>query len=177
MHIAIAESTDFETVHQIMKSAANRIKATGSSQWAHVLQNKEADNLKQHIEAREVYVGKIENEIISFCYLSVTPSDWDQQLWKDIFAPKVSSIYYLHKLALKQGWTGQGVADMFLKALQNKLTQEDILRCVIRLDCMAEKKVLTHLYERNGFDCISRIEHVQVASNVAPFNIYEWYSS
>ncbi|MGX7031091.1 hypothetical protein ACWN8B_06995 [Vagococcus zengguangii] len=177
MDIKIASSEQFEIIHSIMEQAARRIKDKGSTQWAHVLHGAEAGSLKDHLHKHEVYIGIVSDEIVAFCYLTPTASQWDETLWEDVTVESTANVYYLHKLALKQGWTGQRIADKFLIGLQQKISENYSQKVAIRLDCMAEKSMLTQLYERNNFEFVARKEDVQATGFIAPFNIYTWYSS
>ncbi|MGX6961360.1 GNAT family N-acetyltransferase [Vagococcus xieshaowenii] len=176
MEIRQANHGEFNHILQLLKQAATRIKNTGSTQWAHVLEGKEDQQLLTHLLNQEVMVGIMDNEIISVCYLTKRMSDWDCNLWGNRSTPHDFPTYYLHKLALADGYQGKGKADTFLLSLQKHMKQKYPEGSTIRLDCMAEKNILMDLYERVGFEFVARRDNIQLSDHTAPFNIYHWCS-
>lgn len=156
-----------------MKDAAMRIKQKNSVQWSHVLRNEELPVIQKWLNESGVLVGTLSGELVAVCYLYHQPTQWDKDLWGAVQVDE--QIVYLHKLSLKDGYTGRGLASQFLNEIKAFLKEQHPKKNFqIRLDCMADKEFLNKLYQSNGFQLVDRIENVNTGAEVAAFNLYEW---
>ncbi|MGY3750191.1 hypothetical protein [Vagococcus acidifermentans] len=168
MAIRPALANDVQTVNTILKQAAHRIKLTGSLQWAHVLEDGELPMIHERINNGTVYLYMKEQEAAGVFYLYEEPTDWDVRLWGDA---RIDGVYYLHKVALADSYTGKNEGQKLLEAVK---TYRPSQITEIRLDCMAEKAVLNNLYSRSGFSFHQMVRQVPNNVLMADFNLYTW---
>lgn len=174
LEISQGNIEELALIEGVLIEAASRIKKTGSTQWAHVLDGGEHQNLKEKIIAGNVYLVKKAEALAAIFYLTSEPSAWDQDLWQSL--PVTRKTYYLHKLALVDEFTGQGLAKEILHQVQKEFSQLDAL-ISIRLDCIATQPYLNHLYPNSGFTKVGLCRNLHSGSLVADFNLYEWENS
>lgn len=165
MGIRLATMADFSHLDILLKQAAMRIKQKNSNQWSTILHNEEQETLKHHIREKEVYVYEVDESVAGMVYLYKGRREWDKALWE-----KQMDSYYLHKLALGDGYTGRGLAVSFLEELIELAKKE---HTSIRLDCMSSKKVLNQLYQNVGFTYKGTVKQVDVPELPGDFNLYE----
>jgi len=70
----------------------------------------------------------------------------DPHCWPEIVA---GSSVYLHKLAVRRAWAGQGVSTALLRCARERT--QALQRPWLRLDCVADRQGLRSLYEGFGF--------------------------
>lgn len=170
MLIRKATHEEYDDIHEILVQAATRIKAKKSEQWKHILEGNEKNSLIHQLRQDTVVVGVVEDEIVAVCYLYQNQEEWDAKLWSEL--PELEQTFYLHRLALADKATGQGLAQVFLSSLFPFLEKEYKAQ-IVRLDCMAEKPMLNRLYQASGFKLVGKALNVPVENFFADFNLYE----
>lgn len=165
--IRLGTMNDYELLLGCLKEAAQRIKVTGSTQWSDLLEGQENEELSQRLLNRQVWIYEKEGRCAGMLYLYSEPTAWDKELWEDEEQP---NFVYLHKLALGNGFTGQGLAESFIDLISDRMFREGK---TIRLDCMADKEMLSALYERSGFKRVGTKEITYQTLKGLPFHLYE----
>lgn len=169
MKTRLAIISDLDRLNMIQYEAANRIKETGSTQWATILLGEEKANLKKQVEQGHVWVIEENETILGLLYLYDTPNTWDRMLWEN--QELIPGACYLHKLALSNEAVGKGVADEFLHQTMTYVHNNNQVIC---LDCMAQKKMLSKLYERVGFEFIASVPVTNDEFDKELFNLYRF---
>lgn len=172
MKIRQGTSVDLAAFEGVLKEAATRIKATGSTQWGHILAGEETAIIIKHLADGEafLYEEMVEGatKVVAAFYLYQKPNQWDLDLWG---AEQGPNSYYLHRLSLADGYTGKGLAEQLLSDLDTQLSFPS--QAVIRLDCIATQPVLNNLYQRSGFSLVKVAKERQAGPIVADFNLYQ----
>lgn len=64
---------------------------------------------------------------------------------------------YIHRLAIKDGYQGQGIGEQMIDWANNQLKQNN--RQFLRLDCAINNKALCTYYEKQGFVRVAEKEY------------------
>ncbi len=169
MQIRLGNQTDLEETHQILKEVAHRLKKQGSTQWSHIIEDREVKTLLLHLKNDEVLVFENKQQIIGLAYLYKTPNDWDKELWQSELS---EGVYYLHKVAIRDANTGQKVGSELLSTLISWVEKEK--GHAIRLDCMADIEYLNQFYKKAGFKFKEKKLKSNRSNLPADFNLYEY---
>lgn len=167
MNIRLAKQSDLQTLNQILVQAAERIASMGSSQWCELLASDVEAIILPRILKQHVYVGELDNKVVIMAFV-MPEEEWDKSLWYQFKSS--NEALYLHKLAIKPGYEGQGIAQSFLNRLESELVNSAKIS-VLRLDCMKEKMGLNALYQRAGFNYVGTYQG-EITNNTE-FNLYE----
>ena len=135
MHITTG---DIDTALSVMREAAGRLRDSGQAMWD--LQELNREQL--HNPPEEFYVLYEKKIAVACMILTAT----DRFFWPDI--PPGSSLF-LHKLAVRNAYTGQGYAQALIAHAAQVCRAQNIPW--LRLDCDPHRTGLCRLYERAGF--------------------------
>ena len=171
MEIRQAIDSELALVEGVLQAAAKRIKATGSTQWRHVLQGEERAEIAQKISEQACFIIREESQVVGVFYLSQTTSPWDRTLWGDSY--QAAPTYYLHKLALADAFVQQGRGEKVLRQIQAEWSEGEPA-VVLRLDCIATQAYLNGLYQRSQFKQVGTVKNLVSGEVQADFNLYQW---
>lgn len=146
MHIEQATAEDLDEVVSTLQEAAQWLQGDGRPLWS------PADYGQERIQ-RDTAAG-------AYWVARSGPVPWqggavagvmrldleDLHCWPEI-AP--GSSVYLHKLAVRRAWAGQGVSTALLHWARERT--QALQRPWLRLDCVADRQGLRSLYEGFGF--------------------------
>lgn len=141
MHIEQATSTDLDAVVATLQEAAQWLQGDGRPLWSPA--DYSPERIGRDIEAGGYWVARSgPGSIAGVMRLDLE----DPHYWPEI-AP--GSSVYLHKLAVRRAWAGQGVSTALLRFARERT--QALQRPWLRLDCVADRQGLRSLYEGFGF--------------------------
>ena len=165
--LRLAVKEEAGQLNRIIIQAATRIQKTGSKQWSSFLDGSALPEVKEKIENEEAYIWESDGSIAAMLYASKTPNSWDKILWGSKAAEPA---YYIHRVAVADGFQGKGIPYAMLKELQDAKRGS-----LLRLDCVAHQDVLNRLYKEAGFVHIGVVkDHPARGEQIADFNLYEY---
>ncbi len=143
LHIEQASASDLQAVISTLQEAAHWLQNAGRPLWS-------ATEFGPERVSREVSAGAYwlarpganRSEAAGVMRLDLE----DPHCWPEI-APGTS--VYLHKLAVRRAWAGQGVSTALLDFARERARALQLSH--LRLDCVADRKALRTIYERFGF--------------------------
>lgn len=147
MNIAQATPPDLDAVVSILYEAAQWLQADGRPLWS-------AADLDPERIGREVRAGAYwvalpgTGAVAGVMRLDLE----DPHYWPEI---ALGSSVYLHKLAVRRAWAGQGVSTALLRFARERT--QALQRSWLRLDCVADRQGLRSLYEGFGFALHSEV--------------------
>jgi GNAT superfamily N-acetyltransferase len=97
--------------------------------------------LLDQISLGEVYIGLVDEEPVGTCTLQ-----WSDPIFWGERQPDAG---YLHKIAIRPAYTGQGVGLEMLKWAEAAARTAD--KRFLRLNCMADDRKIRDYYEKAGF--------------------------
>jgi GNAT superfamily N-acetyltransferase len=138
--IAQAHPTDIDEVLDILEDAARWLVSRGIDQWRPGSFDRHA--FAARIERGEVYLALVGDQPAGTLTLQTS----DPLFWPD--AP--DDALYLHKLAVRRAYAGQGLGYRLLQWAER--TTAAAGKTYLRLDCMAESTAMRAYYEDAGFN-------------------------
>ncbi|WP_088051101.1 GNAT family N-acetyltransferase [Virgibacillus dakarensis] len=149
--VRLASEKDTANVLQLLKDAANWLKAKEIPQWGYLGSGGEDEEIKQDILAGTTYVVEdVQANIVATFNLSPKQNDWDMEMW----GKRDDKGYYLHRLAVDRGCRNQQIGKRLLRWIDDYLLIDD---GYLRLDCVAANSVLNDYYQRAGFTFVGYI--------------------
>ncbi len=151
MHIEFARPSDSAAVAATLREAAQWLIDHQMPLWS--VADFGDDAVQRDVASGHYVVAKVHNsEVASRVVGVVRFQREDLVFWPDA-EPDTSA--FLHKLAVRRAWAGQGVSAALL-AFSREHARSLGLR-YLRLDCVADRQPLRKLYEGFGFalqDCV-----------------------
>jgi len=121
------------------------------------------DKLIEKYDQPVFYVACVNNVIIGGFILIES----DKQYWPEIL---VKDSYYFHKFVIRNEYCGNGYADDIITWVKNHGKNSN--KKFIRLDYDGDRKPISNLYTRNGFNSVETIRNAHVANLIkAEFKI------
>lgn len=142
-YVKAAEEKDMEPVTALLKKSAAWLKEKGVYQWTYLLHAENNEEIPKDILAGNTYVVKKDNKYVATFTIYEEPSEWDYELWKD----NLKDAYYLHRFTVNRTYKNQNVGSELLQWIIAHLEGKDCLR----LDCVADNKILNEFYLQAGF--------------------------
>lgn len=144
MHIDQATANDLDAVVSTLQEAAQWLQGDGRPLWFPA--DYSAERIGRDIAAGAYWVARGASgpgaAVAGVMRLDLE----DPHYWPEI-AP--GSSLYLHKLAVRRAWAGQGVSTALLRFAHGHT--QALPRPWLRLDCVADRQGLRSLYEGFGF--------------------------
>lgn len=169
IRIRLAKSEDWPNIQALLIQVTKWLSAKGSKQWQGLLEGQDSHQTYERIEAGQVYIGEIGNELCGMFILYSQPSTWDQDLWK---AQEDVDAYYLHRLAVHRDYSGKNLSNDLLDYA--KRLAADNRKKELRLDCRADNASLNVLYQSNDFELLSTIKDYDDGTQLTDFNLYRY---
>lgn len=104
---------------------------------------------------KENFLKKYNNPECFISYIDDTPIGGFILVERDDFFWGPNShlgVYYIHKLVVKNGYTGQGNAEKMIKWIEKY--SKECKKEKLRLDCYADREYLLKLYTSCGFSLL-----------------------
>ena len=129
---------EFEMASSIMSEAAEWLAGKGQPLWP--LDEVSVQRLRERCKSDEILVGYIGAEPVVAALLQ----------WSDpFFWPGKTDSGFIHKLAIRRAFAGQGHPAALLLWAANACRAAS--RRFLRLDCVASREKLCAFYEQQGF--------------------------
>lgn len=143
LRIEQATASDLQAVISTLQEAAQWLQNAGRPLWS-------ATEFGHERVSREIGAGAYwlarpgtgSSEVAGVMRLDLE----DPHCWPEIAA---GTSVYLHKLAVRRAWAGQGVSTALLNFARERARTLQLSH--LRLDCVADRKALRAIYERFGF--------------------------
>ncbi|MGV3678913.1 MAG: GNAT family N-acetyltransferase [Acidovorax sp.] len=150
MHIDQATAQDLDVVVSTLQEAAQWLQRDGRPLWSPA--DYSAERIGRDIAAGGYWIAR-SDPAQGAAMAGVMRLDLeDPHYWPEI-AP--GSSVYLHKLAVRRAWAGQGVSTALLRFARERT--QALQRSWLRLDCVADRQGLRSLYEGFGFALHSEV--------------------
>jgi GNAT superfamily N-acetyltransferase len=138
--VSPAKPADIDTVLGILDEATIWLRDRGLPTVWKPGEFSRASFLEQ-ISREEVYIGLIDGKPAGTFILQ-----WSDTFWWGEQPPDAG---YIHKLAIRPAYTGQGVGREMLKWAEGRTRAQG--RKFLRLNCLAEDRKIRDYYENAGF--------------------------
>lgn len=138
-----ATKDDVAPITQLLKEVAAWLKIKEVNQWGFLLAGGEDEEIRQAILDGATYAVWLDGDLIATFTLYATQSEWDQHIWG---SEDHEDVLYLHRLAVRPAYMGQGIGQQLLKWIEKNLDK------TIRLDCVLHHPKLRTFYTENGFE-------------------------
>ncbi|KRD21890.1 GCN5 family acetyltransferase [Acidovorax sp. Root267] len=146
MHTEIARPSDAAAIAAVLHEAAQWLVDRQMPLWA--VSDFSEERVQQDVDTGHFLVARVGDDVAGV----VRWQREDPTFWPDA-EPGTSA--FLHKLAVRRAWAGQGVSAALL-AFGREHARSLGVR-YLRLDCVADRQPLRALYEGFGFtlyDCV-----------------------
>lgn len=169
-NIRKAKKEDTDEIIHLYKEVINQIKDYESNPgWIFGKYPKE-EHIANLIKLNEVFIGIIDDEIVSSVVVNHTPNKGDDEIdWK--IKTDLKDIYYIHLVAVNRKHKGKGIATKMIKYISNEAKENNIKS--IRLNLNKTNIKIEKLYLNLGFEYVaSNTVFIEERGNIS-FNIYE----
>jgi len=146
MQIEPARPEEAPTVVAVLHEAAQWLVDEGRALWSGP--EIAPARIERDCAAGGYFIARIDGQVAGVVRLDLE----DPYFWPEIEA---GGSLYVHKLAVRRGFAGQGVSNALLVFARERATA--LGRRHLRLDCVADRAPLRRLYERFGFALHSEI--------------------
>jgi GNAT superfamily N-acetyltransferase len=147
MRIEQATASDLADVLFTLQEAAQWLQGAGRPLWTAA--DLDRERIQREVDAGAYWVARAPGgEAAGAMRLDLE----DPHYWPEI-AP--GSSLYLHKLAVRRAWAGQGVSTVLLSFARQRTRA--LRRPFLRLDCVADRQALRTMYEGFGFALHSEV--------------------
>lgn len=142
LHQALPEHVD--SVFAIIEENAHWLLSKGIVQWPLSWLESEKENIHQSVIDGHYFHSSAGQKLMAVVEITARAEAlWDNDLSKAL---------YVHKLAIRREYSGDGLGLRILDEIKNRGLAEGI--CFIRLDCVAHNWKLRRYYEGCGFKLI-----------------------
>lgn len=138
-----AAPTETEAVAAVLQESAVWLIEKGEKLWE--LGELDAEKIAEQVNDGMFWLARVNGETAGCVRFQLT----DEEYWGDV--PHSDSAF-VHRLAVKRGFAGQGVSEALIDFAKAKA--KNLGKKYLRLDC-AERESLCRLYESFGFECHS----------------------
>jgi GNAT superfamily N-acetyltransferase len=150
MQIQQARPEEAATIEAVLTEAARWIAAEGRPLWSAA--DVALERIQRDTEAGSYFIARKNDDATGEVAGVVRLDLEDPCFWPEI---ESGSSLYVHKLAVRRAWAGQGVPVQLLDFALERA--RNLGRPFLRLDCVADRAPLRALYERFGFSLHSVI--------------------
>jgi GNAT superfamily N-acetyltransferase len=146
-----AKRTDYESILDVLKSAARWVQDKGVDQWGYLLEGGEDQEIEADILAGNTYIMENEyKEIVATFNFSNKQNEWDVDMW----GQRNDNAFYIHRLAVNQQHHNKQIGKRLLAWIdENHMIKDGF----IRLDCVGNNQALNQFYLDAGFQFIGHI--------------------
>lgn len=153
--MAQAQVEDTEDVLSLLMETAEWFKDNGSTQWSGLLNGIDAHRTEEAVGRGDVFICKVEAEVVGMVMLLQRPSAWDRNLW-NLHEEQSNEAVYLHRLATRRKYANQQLGEEILNWCKDSIRFQG--KDKIRLDCLADNEFLNAFYQRGGYTYIGENE-------------------
>lgn len=146
MKIEQARPEEAATVAAVLNEAAQWIAAEGRPLWSAT--DIGLERIQRDTDAGSYFIARKNGDVAGVMRLDLE----DPNFWPEI---ESGSSVFVHKLAVRRAWAGQGVPALLLTFAREHA--RGLGRQCLRLDCVADRAPLRRLYEGFGFTLHSEI--------------------
>lgn len=144
-----AQSSELDTVVDILEEAASWLASRGIDQWLPgSFLGPRYDSISDQVNRGEVYLAKLEGKSVG----TLTLQWGDKKFWGDV----PDDAAYVHRIAIRRACAGKGLGRQLLQWAESTAARAG--KTFLRLDCMAENLALCEYYERANFVCRGEIQ-------------------
>jgi GNAT superfamily N-acetyltransferase len=140
MKIEASTQSDAVNVANVIREAASWLEIQNKALWRSTAITPES--VSADVEAGRFLVAREDQEIVGVVRFQLEDPDY----WPEI---GVGTSAFLHRLAVRRSFARRGVSQLLLGAAFEKA--RNLPRSFLRLDCVADREKLRHLYESYGF--------------------------
>lgn len=137
MNLTQCRNTDFNTVFDILHENALWLESHDIFQWPLDWLEAKRDEIRASVEQGLFYSVKINGDIAAVVEITSVADEF----WKN----EQSAALYVHKLALRREFSGQGLGRKIIALIEERAQQLGIE--YLRLDCVAHNLKLRDYYE------------------------------
>lgn len=149
MHTEFARPSDATAIAAVLREAAQWLVDQQMPLWA--VSDFGETSVQRDVEGGLYVVARMDGDAVVGV---VRFQQQDPDFWPDA-EPGTSA--FLHKLAVRRAWAGQGVSAALLAFARDHARSLGLR--TLRLDCVADRQPLRRLYEGFGFtlhDCVHK---------------------
>ena len=139
LDIRRAKPEELPIVMEILGEVAAWLEAKGISQWPSPPNEHWWRRTAAYIGQGDVYLVGIVKNIFATVRLT----------WQDAYWPNDGTAVYIHSMAVRPQWQGQGIGEFLLSWAAMQAYQSK--RQFVRLDCLASNDRLRQYYQDQGF--------------------------
>ena len=160
LYISRITEEEIELLLELLREKADWLIKIGKPMWNPKYLSKE-EFLKKYINC-EMFIAREDKEVIGGFVLVES----DRSFWND--DENNDSAYYIHKLVIKDDYTGKGYAKKVIELIK----KHSISQCknYLRLDCYGDREYLKKLYSECGFT-LKREIHVEDGLNACLYEL------
>ena len=140
LNISLANQSHQSIVLNILNETQQWLWSRGINQWTIPFS---AEWIDQSIASAEFFIATIDNDQEPVAVFRLTDSD--RSIWEE----EAGHAYYIHSLAVRGAWRGQGLGTQLLDWIEAYAIKNE--RQSLRLDCLAENRALCRYYIGAGF--------------------------
>ena len=135
---SMASQSDQSTILEILEDAREWLHQKGINQWPFPYT---PEWVHECLEEQEFFLANAGHITVAvFRLLHTDPFIWGEN---------TEDAIYIHSLAVRRSWKGQGIGSGLLRWVEGYAAQNH--RAYLRLDCVAENLALCQYYEQAGF--------------------------
>lgn len=140
-----ANDPDSSAVFQILQGAAAWLEEKGISQWEHLHNEVEVNEIIEDIQAGITYkVMDNHGDIVAVFNFSEEQNEWDIAMW----GKRKDNAYYIHRLAVHKDHHSKRIGRKILQWIDENIL---VNNGFVRLDCIADNLVLNDFYQHAGY--------------------------
>ncbi len=150
--VRIASEEDINVVITVLNEVAQWLKDKEVNQWQYLLGEEATTEIIEGIKEKYTYVVLNEEEVIGTFTVSPKQNDWDEHIFGK---EEVFDSLYIHRLAVKRKYKGNGIGEMILKWIEENVQRD---KKYLKLDCVGHNRTLNDFYKRSGFEYLGSTE-------------------
>jgi GNAT superfamily N-acetyltransferase len=144
IEFTVAQEKNLEEIFNIFSSAVEEMNKQNILQWDEVYPDKYT--LQNDIENKQLYIGKIDNEIVCIYVLN---SDCDEEYANGNWKYPNSTYSVIHRMCVNPKFQNRGIGALTLKYIEKKLKIEGVE--TIRLDAFSLNPFALKMYFKQGY--------------------------
>lgn len=150
MEFRKATQSDFSNIIEIYKSAIRNLDSNGIHQWDEAYPS--ISIIKEDIQAQQMYVGLIENIIVTAFTLN---TKYDEEYETGNWQYPTLPFLVLHRFCVNPKYQNKGVGTQAMAFIENTVKLENVQS--LRLDAFSINPSALRLYEKFGFTKVGEV--------------------